>query len=564
MLKNTDRTFASVCSVYQNPIYMVLLAILLMAVYSYSLLPGLGYMGDTTKFQYVGYVLGTPHWPGYPLYMIVNFLFTHCVPIGTLAYRANMLSAVCAVAACIVLYSTMLKIFKVDPFVAFLTSFLFGITMTLWSQAVIAEVYTLAVVLQALTMFLLFRWRQTRKTAYFIAACASYSISFGAHLWMIVLLPAWIWLVFATDRKIIFNPKIIIAVVALIVLGILQYLYPMWRYHAGAPYLEMLMPDIGSFFNSLHQDGFNPTIFNSSFINISYSRIPLVCFYLIREFSIFIPLAIWGLIRIWKDEKHIAIFLALCIAGDIFLGINYTIDDIFIYMLIGYICIAICCGAGAQAFFSWHKIGRFRKIAVTVFIFLIVGQLCVNYPLVSLRDCTQNNQITKDMLQAVHKNALIVSLGYLTTHCLNYYLLGQGLAEKRNIFLIDQSVHVNLITMYLKENVPYAATTMPGQIIDPGLKVYVAMFIHANPIIEVQAGILFLRKYQAFLKGMNSLTQRWGFRSIPVSIENTHYPSTVGRINAYENDVIEQLQHRGLTVIERTPYLYELIYDKND
>lgn len=49
-----------------------LLVLLLCAVYSFTLLPGIGYQGDTAKFQFVGKVLGIPQPTGYPTYIFLN------------------------------------------------------------------------------------------------------------------------------------------------------------------------------------------------------------------------------------------------------------------------------------------------------------------------------------------------------------------------------------------------------------------------------------------------------------------------------------------------------------
>jgi hypothetical protein len=57
---------------------------------------------DTTKFDYLGLVLGTAHPPGYPLYTMLNAAFVHIVPWGSVALRANLLSAVFAILACLV------------------------------------------------------------------------------------------------------------------------------------------------------------------------------------------------------------------------------------------------------------------------------------------------------------------------------------------------------------------------------------------------------------------------------------------------------------------------------
>ena len=57
---------------------------------------------DTTKFDYLGLVLGTAHPPGYPLYTMLNAAFVRIVPWGSVAFRANLLSAVFAILACLV------------------------------------------------------------------------------------------------------------------------------------------------------------------------------------------------------------------------------------------------------------------------------------------------------------------------------------------------------------------------------------------------------------------------------------------------------------------------------
>ena len=62
-------------------------------VYLATMFPGLAAIGDTPKFQFVGAVLGTPHPPGYPVYMLLLWAFAQ-LPFGTLAYRANLLSVV--------------------------------------------------------------------------------------------------------------------------------------------------------------------------------------------------------------------------------------------------------------------------------------------------------------------------------------------------------------------------------------------------------------------------------------------------------------------------------------
>ena len=66
-------------------------------VYWRTLLPSISPWGDGAKFQYIAQVWGIPHTTGYPLYIPLTRLFS-LLPFGDVAYRVNLLSAVCAAA----------------------------------------------------------------------------------------------------------------------------------------------------------------------------------------------------------------------------------------------------------------------------------------------------------------------------------------------------------------------------------------------------------------------------------------------------------------------------------
>src|ERR671912_452154 len=61
-------------------------------VYSRTLLPGLAF-GDWGEMQTVPHLLGVAHPTGYPTYVLLGWL-AQLVPVGSVAFRANLLSAV--------------------------------------------------------------------------------------------------------------------------------------------------------------------------------------------------------------------------------------------------------------------------------------------------------------------------------------------------------------------------------------------------------------------------------------------------------------------------------------
>src|SRR6185436_5265552 len=97
-----------------------------LAVYIATLAPGLIAITDSPKFQFIGRILGTAHPPGYPLYVLISHFFGY-LPIGSLAYRINLMSAVFSATACglIVVAARLLGVGRL-PALAAALGFAFG------------------------------------------------------------------------------------------------------------------------------------------------------------------------------------------------------------------------------------------------------------------------------------------------------------------------------------------------------------------------------------------------------------------------------------------------------
>ena len=68
------------------------------AIYALTLRPSIGW-NDSPEFVDVAYTLGIGHPSGFPTYTLLGKLAT-LIPLGGIAFRVNLLSALCAVAAC--------------------------------------------------------------------------------------------------------------------------------------------------------------------------------------------------------------------------------------------------------------------------------------------------------------------------------------------------------------------------------------------------------------------------------------------------------------------------------
>ncbi|MEP6784046.1 MAG: DUF2723 domain-containing protein, partial [Acidobacteriota bacterium] len=107
-----------------------------------TLRPDVGGTEDSPKFQFVGKALGTAHSPGYPFYVMATWAFGK-LPIGTLAYRINLFSAVSGALACMCIFMTARRL-GVTRLLSLAAAIGAATTFPVWSNSVTAEVYTLA------------------------------------------------------------------------------------------------------------------------------------------------------------------------------------------------------------------------------------------------------------------------------------------------------------------------------------------------------------------------------------------------------------------------------------
>ena len=75
-------------------------------VYLLTLAPTI-YIEDAAEFSAAVPTLGIAHPSGFPLYMLLGKLFTLLVPIGNMAFRVNLFSAVTTSFALVVFYYTL-------------------------------------------------------------------------------------------------------------------------------------------------------------------------------------------------------------------------------------------------------------------------------------------------------------------------------------------------------------------------------------------------------------------------------------------------------------------------
>jgi hypothetical protein len=211
-----------------------------LALYWRTLAPSVATVfDDSLEFQLVCPTLGIAHPTGYPLYTLLGKLFT-LIPVGDIAYRVNLMSAFFAALTVAFTY-LLVRILTDGSLSAFFASLAIAVSPVFWSQAVIAEVYSLNAFFTTLVVYLLFRWemnRRQRPRASMSNAVASntlllaafvYGLSLTHHRLMLLLAPAIALFAWLTERRIFTDLRLVSRLILLLGVPLLLYAYIPFR-----------------------------------------------------------------------------------------------------------------------------------------------------------------------------------------------------------------------------------------------------------------------------------------------------------------------------------------------
>ena len=179
-----------------------------LAVYTVTLTPTLAFW-DAGEYSAAAGILGIPHAPGTPLYVLVARMFA-LLPFGSVAVMTNWMSALASAVAVLFVYLITVRIVRrALPDFHGLPVYMAGLTaasicafgVTFWTNALEAEVYSGACALMAWAVWLLFKWEERLQTGTedALLLIVTYIVALGAGLHLGVALVAWpaVFFVFA-------------------------------------------------------------------------------------------------------------------------------------------------------------------------------------------------------------------------------------------------------------------------------------------------------------------------------------------------------------------------------
>jgi len=347
----------------------------LFAVYIRTAAPTVTF-GDSGELVTAAATLGVPHPTGFPLYLLAGKLFSLIVPFGDVAFRLNLLSALCgALAAAAVFF--LVRALGQYKSLAVCAALFTGFLPTMWDHATEAKVYAMASLFIAVALALAIQaaWRNDRRSA--MLAFLAGGLAAAVHFSGLLVLPALVLVLFGAERRFLRSRSLWPLCALMFVLPLLLYLYIPLRAAAG-PELNWSRPDT--------LERFLFYISQGQWSYKEFTRTPYQYWLAIRralglfgaEFSAAgTLLAAVGAWVLWHRRRFVLLgFAALALLNLAMVAAYGNVDDLHLmyrYLFPAYIAGAACLALGAQyvAGLAAHALVTERRLSLPLFTGLV-------------------------------------------------------------------------------------------------------------------------------------------------------------------------------------------------
>jgi hypothetical protein len=346
--------------------------VICLVVFRLTLSPGVSF-GDSAEFERIPSELGIAHPTGFSAYVLLGKLAS-LVPLGSVAFRANMLSAAAAslAAAVAVLILCRLRVRPVVALAAALAGVLNGIV---WPEATTAEVSAVHLAYMMLITHRLLVYRDGRRDRDLVLAGLLLGLAIANHPTALVLAPIvvayGVWLAW---RRIVDQPTVGLYAAVAIVGGMAAMLYVPIRAQFGPvdQYGHLThLDDVIAWLTGAQFRISSGQLLTPGAAGTFLGELPATIGLLAdRSNVLLLGLGVFGLLVGWFRERAFTLFALVLIAADVYL---YAIYDppLERYLLVGILFIAILAGQGLE----WIAERLTKRWAAAAVAFLVLPLL---------------------------------------------------------------------------------------------------------------------------------------------------------------------------------------------
>ena len=413
----------------RDGLYAALIAVALFALYAASSPRSIA-LEDDALFVLSSYFLGIEHPPGYPLFTLIGHAFS-LLPLGSVAYRVHLASALFGALTCALcwLCARALVPGRLPALVAALG---LGLSPVFWSQAIIAEVYTLNTFFFLALMLMALHAcppQGPQRPALLPWMALVFGLSLSNH-WPLMLLvaPAFVILLWPLRAEFV---RRLGTLVCLFVLGLMPYVWLVYRSWQALPInfdgpLETL-PELWFFVSRAGYAGIDQSSAASWLDRIKFFEFQAG--QVLVQFAVAgTLLAAAGFVVQWRElGRRVGAFLTIAFLMPSFgllllLGFDY--DSIHkhvfhVYPLPAYVVVSLWMGLGAAWLVARYRPGAPLARAGAAALLSLIAAAGAYWNLFD--DDTWGARYGQAMLETLPRNAIVFVQGEADLGSLAYF-----------------------------------------------------------------------------------------------------------------------------------------------
>jgi len=405
--------------------------------------------GDSPELIGGTYSLGILHPPGYPTYTMVGYVVSH-IPIGSIAFRVNLMSVIFHSAAILILFIILKKI-TLNRTASLIAVFILGTSYLFWFYSLLAEVFPIndffAVLLILMAIWVRERWLSGNcegSKRLFVLLAFLCGLSLTHHQTILLVFPVVVLITLRPLLEVLKKPRYLILSVAVFILGLLPYIYLPIR-ASSQPYMNFGDPSsFSSFFNVVTRRTYGST---RLWIGPSAAhRMDLVFDYLNtlnkEVYILGILLGILGMFRMARRRMgdFLPLMTGFILAGIIFplmanveLHGPFEISTIERFYLLPTIFFCFFIASGIEQILAWIRKGASRLdlreglrhglviVAVLLIIFPFILPFHRTLDSVNLRNDTIGEAYTDNLLSPIEDGAVLILAGDVPVETVDFY-----------------------------------------------------------------------------------------------------------------------------------------------
>ncbi|HEX7400627.1 MAG TPA: DUF2723 domain-containing protein, partial [candidate division Zixibacteria bacterium] len=483
----------------------IIIFVLTLGIYLFTLCPTI-YWEDSAAFSSVHVLLGIPHSPGFPLYVLLGRLFL-LLPIGNSAFLSNLMSAFWGSLSLVILFLLISLLKRSDqdrskprtllfPLSGAVGILFLAFTSSFWLQTIRAEVYTLNVFFTLILIFLSIKWADSTTSIISSQLLLLFSFIFGLSLanhplLIITLAPAFLLHYLMTDAKRFLVPTRLMLGIVFVLLGTSIYLYLPIRANLS-PAINWGNPDTLPGLISYLLRTSQPTV-SSAEIGFPYlQRLGFNLSFPVIQFGLaFFWLGVVGALWLYNTNRKIFLF-TFCIFILNLLTTSWASDfslrnyDLLGYLLPSLSMFAIWFAFGINFVLSWlegmlkvgQKVAESGKsrilnhglwyVLMGIIVLLPLFQVWRNYSGCNKKPQTWAYRYADQILSSVKKDALILIGDDNTLTPLWYLSLASGKRPDVKILSItalrQTSYREQISQLYTGIKLPPFGSNDPGEL----------------------------------------------------------------------------------------------------